>query len=726
MTEVSEKSEILEGTVERIVFYNPANGWTVLRLAVKEAAIATVVGKFQRISAGETLRFSGHWQQDKIHGRQFAAETSIPIAPATIKGIEKYLGSGLVPGLGPVMAKRIVDKFGMKTLDVLKNHPYRLAEVEGMGPKRASAIAGALLSKEALQEVMVFLESVGISPAFALRIYKRFGNDAVRTVSDNPYRLAAEVSGIGFLSADKIGRNLGIPKDAAPRIEAGILYTLEELSKEGHTFSLTEDLTAAAGELLGADIEIIRAAMDRLCLMGKIRIEREDFNGCYLSHLFNAEKTVADILANYVSENITPLNFDPKHAISQAEQSTGIELAEKQRFAFYALKNAKVLLLTGGPGTGKTTILKGLVSCLQSMNLRTVLAAPTGRAARRMTEASGREAATLHRLLEFTPRTMRFERNEENPLEADAVVVDEVSMVDIELFASLLKALPQKCRLLLVGDPNQLPSVGPGTVLADMLELSKKYKETLASVHLDEIFRQARASLIVTGAHDILRGIKPRSGEKGEDADLFLIERNTPEDCLETIKQLVKERIPQKFGLDPIEDIQVLTPMHKGLLGSANLNIELQNLLNPKEGIGRFRIGDKVMQIRNNYDLEVFNGDIGIVADQDDNLEWVEVSFFERKVRYPATELDQLTLSYACSIHKSQGSEYKAVIIPIHTQHFVMLKRNLVYTAVTRGKKLAVIVGSSNALDIAVRNNNLLTRNSGLVVRTIRNIAQRR
>ena len=720
------KTEILEGTVERIVFHNPSNGWTVLRLKVENRPLLeTVVGKFQRLSAGETLRFSGAWKQDKTHGRQFGAETSVPVAPSTEKGIEKYLGSGLVPGLGPVMAKRITDRFGLHTLEVLKDHPSRLAEVEGIGPKRAQAIREALLTKQALQEVMVFLESVGISPAFALRIYKRFGVDAIRVVNDNPYRLASEVSGIGFVSADKIAADLGIPNDAAPRVEAGILYGLEELAKDGHVFAPAEDLAVYAGNLLDVDVALIRSAVDRLVLMGRIRVEKGESDGVYLFGLYQAEKSVADILAAFISSRPKPLRFDPEAAATAAERTSGIQLAEKQRSAFVALKQANLLLLTGGPGTGKTTLLKGLVGCLQSMKLRTVMAAPTGRAARRMAETAGREALTLHRLLEFTPKTMRFERNEERPIEADAVVVDEVSMVDIELFAALLKALPKDCRLLLVGDPNQLPSVGPGTVLSDLLEISHRYGDRIASVHLDEIFRQARSSFIITGAHDILRGIRPRSGEKGDDADLFLIERETPEECLETIKTLVRDRMPSRFGFDPIEDIQVLTPMHKGMLGAANLNMELQTLLNPAtDGAGRFRVGDKIMQVRNNYDLEVFNGDIGIVTASDPDMEWLEATFPERKVRYPSSESDQLTLAYACSIHKSQGSEYKAVIIPMHTQHFVMLKRNLLYTAVTRGKKLVVIVGTRRALDIAVRCDDQLARNSGLVQRVERRLRQ--
>lgn len=713
------KTETIEGTVDRVVFHNPANGYTVVRLHAENAALLqTVVGRFQQLSAGEKVRLTGQWKLDPKHGRQFAAETCVPLAPATVTGIEKYLGSGLVPGLGPVMAKRIVEKFGIDTLEVLKRDPAKLSQVEGIGPKRATAIREALVAKEAVQEVMVFLESAGISPAFAHRIFRRYGNDAIRVVSENPYQLASDVSGIGFLSADKIAAHLGIPKDAHPRAEAGLLYVLDELAKEGHVFAEKDHLFEAAQNLLDVDHALLVNAQERLVLMGKIRVE----NGtdCYLSRLYRAEQTVADILARFLDRTPRTLDFNEAEAVRNAEARSGIQFAKAQRDAFSKIKRTGLMLLTGGPGTGKTTLLKGIVDCLARQRLRVVMAAPTGRAAKRMSEAAARDARTIHRLLEFTPKTMRFERNQEQPLEADVVVIDEVSMVDIELFAALLSALPTDCRLILVGDPDQLPSVGPGTVLADMLRLSERHPR-LAAVRLTEIFRQAQSSLIVTGAHQILRGEAPTTGEKGQAADLFLVERNSPEACLDTIKALVSERIPKRFHLDPLDDIQVLTPMHKGLLGAATLNEELQDLLNPV-GQGptvrnRFRLGDKVMQVRNNYDLEVFNGDIGRVSTIDPSLEWVEVDFGDRTVRYPASELEQLTLAYACSIHKSQGSEYKAVVIPLHTQHFVMLKRNLLYTAITRGKQLVVVVGSKRALGIAVRNADELTRNTGLVAR---------
>lgn len=715
-----QQDKTLDGVIERIIFHNPTNGWTVLRLKTKESPLLqTVVGKLQKLSPGESIRFTGTWRNDPKHGKQFSAETCVPLSPATVQGVEKYLGSGLIPGLGPVMAKRIVEKFGIDTLDILKGEPMRLAEVEGIGPKRAQAITAALVEKESLQSVMVFLESIDISPTYAVKIHRRFGNDAIRQVNDNPYVLATEIRGIGFSSADRIATKLGIPKDAPPRAEAGLLFTLEEFSKEGHVFIPRSALLEKAKELIEIDVNLLESALNRLVLMGKLRIDDSlPDPPCYLNRFYLAEKTAAAALIRFIMEPVPPVAFNPDTAILAAEKKSGINLAEKQKSAFFALKQAKILLLTGGPGTGKTTLLMGIVDCLIAAKLRVVMAAPTGRAARRMSETAHYNAATIHRLLEFTPKTMRFERNRENPLQADVVVVDEISMVDIELFAALLSALPREARLILVGDPDQLPSVGPGTVLKDTLILSREFA-AINAVHLDEIFRQAQSSFIVTGAHQILKGCIPQTGRKGEQADLFLVEREDPDACKETLHVLAKDRIPSGFGFDPIEDIQILTPMHNGTLGSHQLNESLQALLNPERpgepSVGGFRRLDKVMQVKNNYDLEVFNGDIGRIAAIGDDKNWLEVTFVDRKVRYPASELAQLTLAYACSIHKSQGSEYPAVLIPIHTQHYIMLKRNLIYTAITRGKKLVVLVGTKRALDIAIKNTDEMHRYSGLV-----------
>ena len=710
----------LEGVIERVVFYNQNNGWTVLRLQARESPLLeTVVGRFQRLSPGEQVRFTGKYVNDAKHGRQFAAETCLPLAPATLKGVEKFLGSGLIPGVGPVMAKRLVDKFGSDTLTVIEQSPEKLSRVEGIGPKRATSIREALIAKKEVQDVMVFLESAGISPAFAHRVYKQFGKDAIRQVSENPYTLAQKVSGIGFRSADRIASELGIAKDSPHRAEAGLLHALEELASDGHVFAAQGNLIDRAETLTNIDVSLLERAMERLVLMGDVRREQTG-NGApvYLPRLYRAETSAAAMLAEILAKEPAPLPFDGEKAVRLATEESGIEFAPEQRQAFFVLGQAKVTVLTGGPGTGKTTLLRGLTSCLARAGLTLELAAPTGRAARRMSEATRRGARTVHRLLEFNPKTMGFDRNRARPLDADMVVVDEVSMVDVELFAALLEALRPSTRLLLVGDPNQLPSVGPGTVLADLIRMDRVTDQRLALVALTQIFRQALSSLIVTGAHDILAGREIRVGDKGSDSDLFLVEREDPEECVSLIKEMASKRIPGRFGLDPIEDVQVLTPMHKGILGASNLNRELQQLLNPSDGLplihDRFRVGDKVMQVRNNYEMEVFNGDIGRVTAAAEDGIWMEVTFPERTVRYPVSEVDQLTLSYACSVHKSQGSEYPAVILPLHTQHFVMLQRNLLYTAITRGKRLVVIVGTRRALGLAIRSEGQNARCSGL------------
>ncbi len=714
----------IEGTIERVVFRNDDNGWTVLRLSSRgDPLLQTVVGSFQRLDQGESVRFSGEWKTDPRHGRQFRAQTCLSLAPATLKGIEKFLGSGLVPGIGPVMARRLVERFGLDTLEVIEKRPRKLSEVEGIGPKRGAAISTAMVAKRDVRDVMVFLESAQVSPVFAHRIYKRYGVKAIRIVSENPYRLAMDVSGIGFLSADKIAAHLGVPKESPYRAEAGLIHALEELASEGNVFARQGDLLPRAQDLLDLEIDQLEGALSRLALMGGVMLEGTGLEAAvYLPRLHRAEREAAIDLQRILSGSVRSLPLDAAGAVERAQTLSEIELAAEQRQAFEVLQHAKVMVLTGGPGTGKTTLLRGLTACLADLGLSLALAAPTGRAARRMAEATRRDARTIHRLLEFTPRSMSFERNAGNPLNEDVVIVDEVSMMDVELFAALVAALKSSVRLILVGDPDQLPSVGPGMVLSDLLSLDGAAGGRLAVVSLTEIFRQARSSLIVTGAHDVLAGREPRVGDRGSSADLFMVEREDPEACLDVIKELVSSRIPDKFGFDPIEDTQVLTPMHKGLLGATNLNRELAELLNPRpaESVGResrYLLGDKVMQVRNNYDLEVFNGDIGRVTAVGEGGQWLEIRYMDRTVRYPSSELDQTTLAYACSVHKSQGSEYPAVVVPIHTQHYVMLQRNLLYTALTRGKQLVVLVGTRRALRIAVRNDSTAARESHLAAR---------
>ncbi len=725
MKQPSDTKNLLEGTIERVVFRNDNNGWTVLRFKPEnQTIIQTVVGAFQELAPGESVRFSGKWITDKNHGRQFKAETCLPLAPATLIGIEKFIGSGLINGIGKVMAERIVKKFGLDTLEIIEQHPSRLAEVQGIGRARAESISKAMFEKKEVKNVMVFLESVGISPAYAHRIYKKYNNRAIQVVNDNPYRLASEVSGIGFKMADQIAGHIGIPKDSPDRAAAGLVFALLEFASDGHVY-VPKDVLLSRGEtLLDIDYEALKNALERLKLTGGVFVVGDSSDApVYLPNLEKAERLAADNINRLLRSKSKPLRLNPEKIISMVQDSSKMELAKEQKDAFYALKESRIMVLTGGPGTGKTTLLKGIINAFERDRHSIILAAPTGRAAKKMSESTNRPASTLHRLLEFTPRTSTFTKDETNPVEADFIVVDEVSMMDIELFSALLRAVPSHARLLLVGDPDQLPSVGPGTVLSDILTLGHKLSPKLRVIRLTEIFRQAAKSLIVTGAHAILHGELPITGNKGSSSDLFMIERNDPLECVEVIKQMVSERIPAAFGFDPVKDIQVLTPMHKGSLGSANLNAELQNLLNPLTSSQNlkakdYRPGDKVMQIRNNYDLEVFNGDMGLVTGLSDDGNSIKIDYGLKTVTYPVTELDQITLAYACSVHKSQGSEYPAVIIPVHTQHFVMLARNLLYTGITRGRKLVVLVGTKKALKIAVKNDGLAHRCSGLSFRS--------
>jgi exodeoxyribonuclease V alpha subunit len=710
MSQELKALETLDGTVKRVVFHNPTTGWTVLRLAVEgREREETVVGKLQALAPGETLRFTGQRSLDPKHGQQFVAATCLPLTPNTMKGIERFLGSGLVPGIGAVMARRIVDVFGLSALEVLEHEPERLKEVEGIGPKRAQAIRAALIEKKAVRDVFVFLEAAGISAAYAARIHRRYGSDAIRLVQENPYRLAADVAGIGFLTADRIAEGLGFDKASPQRAEAGLVHALSCLAADGHLYAPRPLLLERGTDLLNLDIDALERALSRLLLQGALRVEKAgDEERLYLPRLHRAETAAAQDLWALLEHRATGLSKDAAELVALAEQKAGVELSVEQRSAVAALDRAKVLLLSGGPGTGKTTVLRGMVGVLEAAGQKVELAAPTGRAARRMEEATFRPARTVHRMLEFAARLGRFERNRHNPLAADVVIVDEVSMVDMELFAALVEALRPSARLVLVGDPDQLPSVGPGAVMQELASLGAGLHKRLRAVRLERIYRQGAQSLIVSAAHDILAGREPTMGGKGQVADLFMVERDDPEAIVEVVRELVGTRIPRGFGLDPINDVQVLTPMHRGDLGSGRINEELKALLNkaarPGAELHRPCLGDKVMQIRNNYDLEVFNGDIGRVVAEDPELAWLEVEFPERTVRYPASETDQLVLAYACSVHKSQGSEYPAVVLVLHTQHYVMLQRNLLYTAVTRGKKLVVIVGSRRALRRAVQN----------------------
>ena len=713
----------IEGTLQRVRYAAEDDAWSVVVLSLSDSGREiAAVGNLGGVQVGETLRLKGCWTTHPRFGDQFQVLSFTAVAPATVAGIERYLGSGLVPGVGKEIASRLVRTFGARTLDVIDREPAKLREVDGIGPVRAEQIVQAWRKQREIREVMIFLQSCGVSTVLATRIYAQYGNAAFTTIRRNPWSLAADIPGIGFMTADTIARNLGVAPDSPHRTEAGLLHALEQRSEEGDTWAPREALAAAAATLLGQDPTQCDLVIDALAGRQAVALERIDDSRhlIALPRLSQAEADAARRLARLLTVPAAGLFGEPSgsavHEVGLFEKESGLTLSNQQKEAVRETHDRKVVVITGGPGTGKTTLITALVRVLSRRGARVALCAPTGRAAKRMEEATGREAKTIHRLLEWSPRAGGFLRGERTPLPCDALVVDEMSMIDIVLFSQLLAALPPPARLVMVGDSDQLPSVGPGNVLADLI-----VSGALPVVRLTKIFRQAGESSIVVNAHRINAGLLPLSGPR-EEGDFFIIERETPEAILETVRELVTTRIPRRFALDPMQDVQVLTPMRKGILGVTNMNRELQALLNPRgpaltRGAAQFRTGDRVMQMRNNYELAVWNGDIGFVAEVDEGSRAATVRFDERSVRYQWTDLDQLSLSYACSIHKSQGSEFPAVVIVLHTQHFVLLRRTLLYTAVTRGRKLAVIVGSRRALVMAVKNAGTTERFTRLAAR---------
>jgi exodeoxyribonuclease V alpha subunit len=706
--------------LERVAFSNEENAWSVVKVVVpgREGAV-TAVGNLLGVQPGENLRLLGRFITDKKYGEQFQVDSYVTVKPATLVGIEKYLGSGLVPGVGKVMAERLVEHFGLETLEVIDRDPARLTEVEGIGRVRQERIANAWVEQRHIKDVMVFLQSYGVSTAYAIRIYRQYRARSIAVVRENPYRLAVDVAGIGFKSADTIAAQLGISPTSPMRAEAGVLHVLGSLSDEGHVFAPRPRLVSAAVDLLGVDVSLVEAAIAHLAASGRVVVESTPSgdDAVFLQALHAAEAGAAARLRQIVQTPIRPIRIDVDRAIAWFEDQQRIGLADEQREAIRKAATAKVLVVTGGPGTGKTTLVNGIIRIYEKKGRRILLGAPTGRAAKRMSEATGRVAKTIHRLLEFNPKKFGFDRDVERPLEADVVILDEASMIDTTLAFHVLRALPLHCQLVLVGDVDQLPSVGPGSVLADVIRSG-----VAEVVRLERIFRQGTDSFIVVNAHRVHQGLLPELPPEGAQADFFFIERDEPDEIVATLKALVQQRIPRKFGLDPVDDIQVLTPMQRGLLGVANINAELQALLNASpesvtRGSRTLRPGDKVMQIRNNYDLEVYNGDIGRVAKVDAVDHVVRAVFDGREVTYEYGDLDELVLAYACSIHKSQGSEYPCVVIPLHTQHYVMLQRNLLYTGLTRGKRLVVLVGSKRALALAVKNNAIEERCTRLAER---------
>jgi exodeoxyribonuclease V alpha subunit len=699
--------EVLAGLVERVTFHNAENGFCILRAKVRgHRDLITVVGHAATIAAGEWITASGEWVNDRIYGLQFKARFLRTSAPSTVDGIEKYLASGMIPGIGPVYAKKLVRVFGDKVFEVIEAQPDRLREVDGIGPVRANRITAAWAEQKVVREIMVFLHSHGVGTARAVRIFKTYGADAVQVMSQNPYRLARDIRGIGFKTADAIAMRLGIEKSAMIRIRAGISYALTEAMHEGHCGLPTDELASLAEKLLDAPVELVRTALGLELTEGNVVAERVGETPCiFLAGLHRAEHTVAERLTRLLHGPLPWPWIDADKALPWVEARVGLSLAESQRSAVKLALVSKVLVVTGGPGVGKTTIVKAILRILAAKGVGLVLCAPTGRAAKRMSEATGFEAKTIHRLLEVDPRSGGFNRGDDKPLDCDLVVVDETSMVDVMLMQALLKAIPKRAALLIVGDIDQLPSVGPGQVLSDVITSG-----ALPVIRLTEVFRQVAQSRIIANAHRINQGGIPDLAPPGTDSDFYFVSVEQPEVAVQRIIELVKTRIPRRFGLNPIRDIQVLCPMNRGGVGARSLNIQLQAALNPAgdqkiERFGwTFAPGDKVMQIENDYDKAVYNGDIGYIDSVDTNAGELTASFDGHSVTYGFGELDALVPAYAASIHKSQGSEYPAVVIPVMTQHYPMLQRNLLYTGVTRGKKLVILVGQKKAVAIAIRN----------------------
>ena len=699
--------EVLAGLVERVTFHNAENGFCVLRAKARgHRDLVTVVGHAAMISAGEWITATGEWVNDRTHGQQFKAHFMRTSAPTSIEGIEKYLGSGMIRGIGPVYAKKMVRGFGEQVFDIIEAQPERLREVTGIGAVRAKRITDAWAEQKVIREIMVFLHTHGVGTARSVRIFKTYGSDAVQVMTENPYRLARDIRGIGFKTADAIAMKLGFEKTAMLRVRAGISYALTEAMDDGHCGLPTKELTPLAVELLEVPEELVHTALDLKLADGTVVADTVGETPCvFLGGLYRAEKVIAERVQGLLSGALPWATIDPDKALPWIEQKTGLALAPSQVAAIRLALMSKVLVITGGPGVGKTTIVNAILRILAAKGVEMLLCAPTGRAAKRMTEATGFEAKTIHRLLEVDPKSGGFKRSEEHPLNCELLVVDEASMVDVMLMLALMKAMPPEAALLIVGDIDQLPSVGPGQVLADIIASG-----AVPVVRLTEVFRQAAQSRIITSAHRINQGIIPDLARPEGDSDFYFVPADDPETAVARIVELVKTRIPQRFGLDPIRDIQVLCPMNRGGVGARSLNVELQKALNPAgeckvERFGwTFAPGDKVMQIENDYDKEVYNGDIGYIDGVDPDAGELTASFDGRAVTYGFGELDTLVPAYAATIHKSQGSEYPAVVIPVLTQHYTMLQRNLLYTGVTRGKRLVVLVGQRKAVAIAVRN----------------------
>lgn len=728
----------LRCVVERITYQNADNGYTVLKCAVKSAQdLVTVVGIMPETHVGSVLALEGFWKVDAKYGRQFSVEKFEETLPATVYGIEKYLGSGLIKGVGPKFARRIVEKFGKDTLDVIEENPEALIEVEGIGRVRVERIKKSWEEQKEIKNIMLFLQGHEVSTSHATKIFKTYGSDSISVVQENPYRLADDIWGIGFKTADTIAEKMGIEKDRFIRLRSGIIYTLNKLSENGHCYAVREQLIRTAGQLLEVEEAELEITLDEMLRTEDV-IREED--AIYLPPFFFSETGCAKrLLKLLMAERRVQMDVDAvmervmgrterdqeadtaddadvaPHRMQEAETQGQITYDEVQLEAIRVAVSSKVMVLTGGPGTGKTTTTMGIIAAYRAAGCKIILAAPTGRAAKRMSEATGMEAKTIHRLLEYKPPE-GYQRKEENPLEGDVLILDECSMIDIMLMYNLLKALPAHMTLIMVGDTDQLPSVGAGNVLGDIIS-----SERIPVVRLSRIFRQAQGSRIVMNAHRINKG-EQIDMRGGRDSDFFFAAKETNGEVVELVVKYCTENLPRYYHVDALQDIQVLTPMQRGVCGAANLNQVLQEAMNPgsillRRGGMQYRLHDKVMQIRNDYDKEVFNGDIGVINHVDMEERELTVNFDGREVVYDVSELEELTLAYATTIHKSQGSEYPIVVMPFTMSHYVMLQRNLLYTGVTRAKKILVLVGEKKAVWYAIKNETTADRNTRLAIR---------
>jgi exodeoxyribonuclease V alpha subunit len=699
------------GVVEKITYINEESGFVVAKLQeTGKKGLTTIIGNLKSLHPGESLKLSGTWVNHSRFGEQFQVDHMERVVPETLNGVTRYLGSGLIKGIGPQLAERIVAKFGHQTLEIIQKSPERLTEVTGVGPKRVEMIAQAWEEQKEIQGVMIFLQGHGVSPTYSAKIYRQYGGQSVEVVKENPYRLAEDIPGIGFLTADRIAQSIGTDLNSPVRARAAILHVLNEIAGEGHVYYPRQGLALRVQQLLRIDPELIISGIDHLSGQKTIFIEETADPGhdrVYLAPLYAAETGIGHLLEGLRDSPSRIRSIHAEKAIDWVEKKLGIKLAAEQKEAVQLATASKVLVVTGGPGTGKTTLILAVLRIFQQLTPRIVLAAPTGRAAKRMGEATGREAKTIHRLLEYSPKTGGFSRNEDDPLEADVVIIDEVSMVDTLLMYHLLKAIPLQSHFILVGDVDQLPSVGPGTILKDIID-----SRAFTVVRLTEIFRQSQESTIVVNAHRINRGEMPmlKNESRQERGDFYFIEEDDPGRTVDKIVDLCTCTLPERFGLDSTREIQVMAPMHRGPIGVTNLNAELQKALNPggpglTQGGKLFKVGDKVMQITNNYGKDVFNGDLGWITGIDAEDHRLVIDFDGRPVPYDFSELDEVIPAYAISVHKSQGSEYPAVIVPISTQHYLLLQRNLLYTAITRAKRLVVLIGTRKALAMAIRNN---------------------